>query len=192
MNKTCTLIVVMLCCFSVNAQVRDVQRFEGGVHIGLTVPVGSYNDGKTVIGAGTGLELRYNIPSSSWDCGVLINATTAVRRFSWVDTWTNILYNDIEQSNRSVNFALVGDYNFGQGKKVNPYAGLGVGITDYAALNDVLYDVSGSGFVVLPRVGVELFHHVRIGLTSMFHRKGFNNCEFSIGVVIGGRPKKAK
>ena len=180
----CTLLTIVGLPFGkAQSNEVEVQRVEGELRVGLTAPLGGFHGGSATVGPAFGVEIRYNIPKSSWDMGFQINATTAVRKFHS----SNYTY---EQSNRSVNYLLSGGYNFGQGKKVNPFVGAGFGLNFYDAIDDVVYDGSGKCFTFAPRVGVELFHHLRFTLTSNITRTGYSNIEFTIGGVIGGRPKK--
>ena len=197
-----------------DGSVIPVKSIEGEFSLGFTYPWTKYNSGKRQVGAEMGLELRYNIPESKWDIGVLLNVNTTDYKFRhttltdnahWNEDWSQIdwdadhsghltaeSHNDV-LSNSSFGIQLVADYNFGQGRRVNPFVGLGIGLggnssddLDYCSTPD------GSHFVMRPRVGVELFHHVRLSLSSNINRYGYNNLALSLGLVIGGRPKKAK
>ena len=162
---------------------QNEKAFEGEMKIALTTPMGDYHQDTPMMGPGLGLEFRYNIPSSKWDCGIGLNLTTAIHKYK-IEGYTS------DQSNRSLNLMLVGDYNFRQGKKVNPYLGCGLGFSFYDTINDVVYESSGTTFGIQPRAGLELFHHLRVAATFLINRKGYNNFELSVGVVFGGRPKK--
>ena len=94
------------------------------------------------------------------------------------------------QSNRSFNYMVVGDYNFQQGSKFNPYAGIGIGLSIYDNVNEVVFESSGKAFVIRPRVGIELFHHLRLSAFSTITHSGHSNFGLFISGVIGGRPKK--
>lgn len=179
-------VLFLLCnpiCFA-----QTVQKFEGEASLGLTIPLANYHNGEKIVGPEFGLELRYNIPQTAWDCGLALNVTTAVYKYEespkadWY--W--------EQSNRSITIMAVGDYNFKQGSKFNPYMGIGVGLSLYDAVNEVLYKSSGVSYVIRPRIGIELFRHLRIGVFSTITKTGYSNLGVSIGGVIGGRPKKGK
>lgn len=132
-----------------------------------------------------GLELRYNFPYTPWDIGVALNVSTTVYKYN--DPSSDWYW---EQSNRSINVFCVGNYNFRQGAKVNPYIGIGLGLSSYDTVNEVLYNRSGITFAVRPRIGIELFRHLRIGVFANILRGGYNNFGISIGGVIGGRPKR--
>ncbi len=168
-----------------------MQRFEGEVYIGMTLPASNFHDGSLKLGPELGLELRYNIPESKFDCGIMVDVTTAIYKLTPLGESGD--YRSVfEQSNRSVSYILNGDYNFGQGKKVNPYAGLGIGLSINEPVTDVLYDYKGVNFAVRPRVGVELFRHLRVELHCLVNHRGYSAAGISIGAVIGGRPKKSK
>lgn len=181
------LTATLLAGITAYAQRTEVKRWEGEARIGFTLPMGHYHGGNAEVGAGLGLELRYNLPHSPWDYGALLNVTTAVWDFS---KFFGNPEDDYSQSNRSANFILVGDYNFRQGKRCNPFVGLGVGWSSCEIVSGYFYGTEGTTGVLMPRAGIELFHHLRIGFSIHLNRHGYNNCELSIGGVLGGRPKK--
>ncbi|MCF0198972.1 MAG: hypothetical protein HUK02_06570 [Bacteroidaceae bacterium] len=96
------------------------------------------------------------------------------------------------------------DWNFKQGHKFNPFAGLGVGLAHHhikdAKLKDELkeyvHDVKyfkndGVNSVIFsPRLGVELFRHCRLTATVRISKKYFNSLQLTAGATFGGRPKK--
>lgn len=187
MKKFAFLLLVFAGGFLGKAQ--DVQRVEGELYIGMTVPASKFHDGSLKLGPELGLEVRYNIPESKFDCGIMVDVSTAIYKLklSAPDSDYSSVF---EQSNRSVSYILNGDYNFGQGKKINPYAGLGIGLSINEPVTDVLYDYRGVNFAVRPRIGVELFRHLRVGLHCIINRRGYNAAAISVGAVIGGRPKR--
>lgn len=183
------LTILLLFAGGFLGRAQDVQRVEGEVYIGMTLPASKFHDGSLKLGPELGLELRYNIPESKFDCGIMVDVTTAIYKLTLLGESGD--YRSVfEQSNRSVSYILNGDYNFGQGKKVNPYVGLGIGLSINEPVTDVLYDYKGVNFAVRPRVGVELFRHLRVGLHCIVNRRGYNAAAISIGAVIGGRPKR--
>ncbi len=183
MTKFYILILIIILdasfCWS-----QNIQKFEFEAGLGFTSPLGKYHDGKKMAGPDFSAEMRYNISSTKWDCGVLINVTTTVYRY---DDMQSDWYWD--QSNRSINIFGVGDYNFKQGEKVNPYVGIGLGLCLFDSINEVLYDNSGATIAFRPRIGIELFRHLRLGTFLSISRVGFNNWGLSIAAVIGVRTK---
>ena len=165
-----------------------VQMLEGEVRAGFTTPLGSYHTGKSLISASLGLEGRYNFKGLPWDCGLMLDLSTARRGY-------NHLYdegNDRWQSNRTLALALTGDYNFRQGKKVNPFLGTGIGVAFNDVVGDKYFPSKGTSMFFSPRVGVEFFHHVLISAQSNLCRKGYNNLSAALSLIIGGHPKKQK
>lgn len=185
MSKSLSLIILLLVC-NLTCNAQQVQRWEGEASLGLTLPLGNYHNGEKLAGPDFGLEMRYNIPQTSWDYGISLNVSTAVYKYD--DSPKSDWY--WEQSNRSINIMAVGDYNFRQGSKFNPYLGIGIGLSLYDAVNEVLYKDSGVSFVLRPRIGVEMFRHLRVGVFSTITKAGYCNLGVSIGAVIGGKPKK--
>lgn len=163
-----------------------VQKMEGEVRAGLTIPVGGYHTGKSQIGASLGLEGRYNFKGTPWDCGLMLDLSTARRGYEH-------LYNDGYdrwQSNRTLALALTGDYNFRQGTKFNSFIGTAIGVAYNDVVGDKYFPSTGMSMMFAPRVGVELLYHFRIAAQLNLCKKGFSNLSLSLGLTIGGRPQK--
>lgn len=161
-----------------------VQMFEGELFGGFAFPADSYHNGNGHAGFNFGLAMRHNIKGTGFDCGIMADFT-AVRR-----TFPDLSKYDDDQTNRTLTIALTGAYNFMQGRKVNPFVGVGVGIGFMDCVGDRPYPVEGVNAVVVPKIGVELWSFLRIYASSHIVRKGFNSLEVGIGFVLGGRPKK--
>lgn len=164
---------------------HTVSKFEFEMWGGVGVPLGGYHGGDNKTGASVGLCLRYNFSEIPVDCGVYVSLNSARRDFKRY-AGDGAYY----QNNRTGSFGIEGNYNFRQGLKVNPYAGLCLGV----GLNDVVGDrhvlSSGTSLSIMPRLGVELFHHLRIGAYCQLSRHGYNNAGLMIGIVVGGRPRR--
>ena len=180
------MALVVLYTVTAHAQTPIVQMMEGEIRAGLTTPLGGYHTGKAQVSATLGLEGRYNFKGTPWDCGLMIDLSTARRGFEH-------LYNDGYdrwQSNRTLALAATGEYNFRQGTKINPFAGAALGV----ALNDVVGDKyfpsNGTSLYFAPRIGVEFLYHIRLMAQFNLCRKGYNNFSLTLGFVLGGRPKK--
>ena len=46
-------------------------------------------------------------------------------------------------------------------------------------------DNEGAAFVVSPRIGIELFSHLRLTFDARFVRNGYNTVGLTVGGVIG-------
>lgn len=165
---------------------KIVQKMEVEARAGLTTPLGDYHTGKPQISASLGLEGRYNFKGTPWDCGIMLDLSTARRGYEH-------LYNDGYdrwQSNRTLALALTGDYNFRQGTKINPFIGTAIGVAFNDVVGDKYFPSKGTSMLFSPRVGVELFYHLRISAQFNICRKGYNNFSLALGLTLGGRPKK--
>lgn len=185
--KRINLCGLIFFLFSITFYAQDIKRYEGEAYLGLTSPLGNYHQGKAIVGPELGLEIRCNLPYSKWDYGILANVSTSVYELDG-DTLSEWYW---EQSNRSINIMSVCDYNFRQESKFNPYIGLGVGISLYDTINEVVYDESGVAAVFRPRIGIELFRHLRIGAYANIIKHGFNNIGVKISGVIGWTNKNS-
>lgn len=190
------MILSSNCVFAWPDKPLDVQRFEGSLKLGFGTPLngisrpallgwGVGDDGETQYFpvnyqrsprfgfTELGLELRYNLPSSAFDVGAAL--TIQGRRFS--EKIEAFEYKSTTYG--TVFIGVLGDYNFSQGRKVNPYVGLQLGM----GLNDTY-------FMAAPRIGVELWHHLRVESIFYLGAKEVNMFSISIGATIGGKPKK--
>ena len=162
-----------------------VQLLEGEIRAGYTLPVGSYHSGKPEISMCLGLEGRYNIPRTAWDGGVMLELSSARRKYCFQEDKRS----NIWQGNRTLAFALTGAYNLRQGHKMNPFVGIGVGVGVHDIVGDDVFPSHGASGFFSPRIGIEMFHHIRFSLATNLSRKGYNNLALSIGIVLGGRRK---
>lgn len=145
----------------------SVQPIEGGLKLGYGTVISQPYKGKSISNIFEfGAELRYNIKNTGWD----LTAMATSMDYSWTEKGEKLTDMDV--------YIMVGaDYNFFQGRKFNPYAGLGC-------------DLNNRQIIVAPRIGVELLYHIRIE-TSFYLSSYYGNlfC-ISAGFAIGGRPKK--
>lgn len=179
-------ILLCLCAVRANAQ-KEVQSFEGGLNLGVCVPVMPYHHGTSEAGFCFGVSGRYNFPYSEWSVGLDIQLNPMRRNFDVKHDGHSFT---ADNNNRATYFLVTADYNFFQGKKVNPYVGVGMGFSVNDPL-DCYYDSHGStDFCFSPRVGVELLYHIRVAAGMIFTRKPYSGFFATVGFVIGGRPSK--
>ncbi len=179
------MCLVAIAAASINAQTRIVQMMEGEIRAGLTTPLGGYHTGKAEVSASLGIEGRYNFKGTPWDCGLMLDLSTARRGYEH-------LYNDGYdrwQSNRTLALAATGEYNFRQGTKINPFVGAALGVAFNDVVGDKYFPSKGASMIFAPRIGVEFLYHIRLMGQFNICRKGYNNFSITLGFVLGGRPK---
>lgn len=180
------MIVAGIFTAQAKAESNVVQMLEGEVRAGITTPLGGYHDGKTQISASFGIEGRYNFKGTPWDCGVMLDLSTARRSFSHLGNDNHNLW----QNNRTLALAATGDYNLRQGCKINPFVGAALGVAFNDVVGDKYYPTKGTSMLFAPRIGVEFIHHIRLMAQFNLCRKGYNNFSVTVGFVLGGRPRK--
>lgn len=181
MKRLFIFIVILLIGPAIYAQAERVTRLEGEFYVGATCPLSDFHSGTKKVGSALGAELRYNFNDSPFDIGFTCFLTTSVYGFE----------DDDVQVNRPGVVAFLSDYNFKQGGKVNPYVGLGVGISSNDVLNDKIFDDEEScSLAFVPRIGVEFIHRLRLTLSSNITKKGYHNLSLTVGFVIGGSKKE--
>lgn len=190
MKRVVLLLVCLFCIASSYAvEPRLVRMFEFEARGGFTVPLGGYRGGHTFASVTLGLELRYNTEEQPWDCGVFLQLDGANRHFD-IPSRPNGYWH---QTNRTWAYGITGDYNFRQGYRINPFVGIGIGAASIDQVGSLgCQTVSAeNAFVLMPRAGIEFFHHIRLTAHCMIVRRGFHTAALTIGFVIGGRPKKS-
>ena len=115
------------------------------------------------------LEGRWQLEKQPIDIGFHMGISAIVREFS----------DGSDASYRAFPVLAVSDYQFGRGKKVNPYVGLGVGIS----MNDM---VRGPGpdrvsFAAMPRVGVRFFKFLNIQVAYLITHRDFSRMYVNLG-----------
>ena len=111
-----------------------VWPFEAEIFYGLGT--GFKYHGANADGGGTfGLELRGNIKNTGWDVGAFLRYDATGYDFtghvSPPDSDYGMSYNP-DQYQFAFTLGVVSDYNFRQGRRVNPFAGLGIGYSIYS------------------------------------------------------------
>lgn len=184
MLKYLVFSIMTLVSFVCSAQTKAVKSFEAEFNFGITMPLDEYHGGEKMLGPSIALNFRHNFKDTPWDCGILLQVDGAVRDF-WHDK-----NSDNWQSNRTMVLAANGGYNFRQGHKVNPFVNVALGVGFNDVLGDKFIDTNATSPVIIPKIGVELWHMLRVNLHVMITRKGFNTYGLTLGLVLGGRPKK--
>ena len=157
---------------------RDVRPIEVEFGVGLATAANRVAAfGKTRQGVDANIELRYNFESQPVDLGLYV-AVCSFSRGEQIGSYAKS-YKFVSE-----NLLLTSDYNFFKGSNVSPFVGLGLGV----AWSDINADGSrkGTHFAVMPRVGVELSHHLRITLAYKIFERANNHLTLSLGYAFGG------
>lgn len=162
-----------------------VKPIEFEVRFGATMPVNSLRGSDKTTAPAFGLELRYNFPDVPLDAGFALDINAAAYSFGYIA-------DDFEQRNRTCFVGLTGDYNFRQGGTINPFVGLGFGIGVHDAIMDVVDDTKDgiNTLAFVPRLGVELWRHLRVTFAATLSTKYYNNFSINVGYAIGGGRKR--
>lgn len=193
MKKVIITTVLIICGIThMSAQNNNVKLFEIEAGLGITTAGNStslwgYTNRANRIGANLIIEPRINIPGSSFDIGVQLNLNYFAR--IWGD---NITY-----TYRFKNLAAYTDYNYRKWKYLHLFGGCGIGLSAYET--EIYRPVSGQSpftisyydsFYLAPRVGVEVFNHLRLTVEYKFLRwEEVSNLNITVGFVFGGGRK---
>ncbi len=172
-----------------------VWPFEAEIFFGLGTGFkyhGVWADGATTCG----LELRGNIKNTGWDVGAFLRFDGTGYDFKNKMPPINPDIADLyttDQSNSTFTIGVVSDYNFRQGHRLNPFAGLGIGYTVYSTVGYWHpYETDGCTLSFIPRFGVEIVSWIRLTGYAFIVRKGYNTVGISLGLTIGGWHRKSK
>ena len=170
---------------------RKVGCIEGEIGGGFAFGADKLNFDKNKLGATFYAEVRYNIQRVPLDVGVQVGGTIFHRES----------VNAGQLKFKTWNVMAVTDYNFRRYKKISFFAGIGLG---YASLDNsapITFDDSQpnwggfstgtktGSFCFMPRIGVELFHHLRVTFNYKLEEKANRHFNISVGVVFGGGRK---
>ncbi len=82
---------------------------------------------------------------------------------------------------RLVPIMAVADYQFGRGKRFNPYAGIGVGVSQNCLVSDFGTPSEWRFPIIAPRIGVRCFKTMNLGLTYYLTQRDYSRLNFSLG-----------
>lgn len=165
-----SLIVLITVLFTSTAFAQTMERSMRRIEVEPSIGIAT----KSFILCG--VEWRYNFNHRPWDVGIN----------------TSFDFNGSRVT-------IVGDYNFLRNKNCSFFIGAGTGWANTSILNineaikqygDSCCASMQDCLCVYPRVGIELFRHLR--LTAMVNTYNFKQAELaiSLGVAIGGGNKK--
>lgn len=200
--KAKVLIIALLAVMAVGVQnasaqkVRKVRAIEVEIGGGIVTPTDKLKFDENKLGWNAQVELRYNFKHLPLDLGLHVDGALLGRE------------GDIQNSNlesiediKTVHFAsmtglAVVDFNLRRAKNFSIFVGCGVGygmlINDIEKISEI-GDIDKLGcFCVMPRVGVELFHHLRATLYYKNLKTEQSHFGVNLGVVFGGGKKKVK
>lgn len=173
---------------------EPVRPFEAELYFGAATGF-KYHDTNSGVSGAFGLELRGNIKGTPWDVGgfLRLDATNYDFTGHFPPSLAESSNFDPDQSNSMFSIGAVSHYNFRQGRKVNPFVGLGLGVSFYSTDGHDFthpYPTDGRAVSFIPKFGVELFSWVRFTGYGVIVRKGYNVIGLSVGLTIGGWRKK--
>lgn len=188
--KKLLLICLLFFATASWAQQREVRAFEVELGAGTTFGANRLRGvgfGKCGWGETAFVEARYNFKRLPIDLGFQLRGTIFGRK-DYLGGWLNF---------SSVNYMLTSDYNFRRNTNCTLFAGVGVGMVsiDGSAQTEII-DLGGytdngpSGSAcVMPRVGVELFHRLRLTFSYLMEERAHRQFHLTVGVAIGGGKK---
>ncbi len=188
-----TILVAVFFATTSVAQNIDVRRIEGEIAFGLASGISALEMDDCDWGPRLTGELRYNFKCLPIDVGLQISASNFYRSADEVQ-------ND-RLNFKSCNIMAVADYNFRRGRNISFFAGAGLGYSN-GGTTEPQWDANGDnwggydtgeeanriGFA--PRVGIELWNHLRLTATYTVFERYNNNLSINLGVVFGGGRKK--
>jgi len=183
--------VAVMTAVSANAQGEfgDVKPFEFEAGFGMATG-GKSNGTKVTPGAALYIEGRYNIQNSPFDVGLQGYLSNFDRDNVMVDGRRL----DMHIMPRLV--TVYGDYNFRQWKRVSLFGGLGLGCAHVINQRQgetgfgIGNTVRDNFFAVTPRIGAELFNHIRLTVDYKIISKDYSCLGINLGFAFGGGVRK--
>lgn len=162
--KTVILFLFLLGPTILLAQQNDVKKIN--FELGLSHSIAAQERGVKNIDYKPGLyfEGRYHLSSHPVNVGLQLDYSTFTRYSKF----------------RSFSILPVADYNFRNGNKVNPFAGLGAGIA-FNNLNGVFNDGFQTNFCLMPRVGIRFINHLNLSCDYQLINKDYSHMNLKFG-----------
>ncbi|MCM1218769.1 MAG: hypothetical protein NC548_30155 [Lachnospiraceae bacterium] len=189
--KRLLLLFTLFGILTTSAQQREVRAIEVELGVGMTsgaVRLQSVGFDKNRTGETGFIEIRYNWKRLPIDVGFHIGGTIFGREMRESGEKLNF---------SSGNFMLTSDYNYRRNSNCSLFAGLGIGMATFGNSAEMQYvgdggytDNGSSGsFCVMPRVGVELFHRLRLTCAYVIEEQANRHFSLTLGIAIGGGRK---
>lgn len=155
---------------------NNVRRIEVEAGGGF-IYAGSYAGNRAKPGMVLFVEARHNFPMTPFD--VSLQAVTG--SFSRKD--------DNLAVNLNVGGVIFADWNWRPGRAAAPFIGLGIGAAAIESMGISSGHLQEAAFVLNPRIGIELFGHLRITLEYKRIRPYCSFLGLNVGFAFGGGPK---
>ncbi len=167
------IMTMMGFAFALCLQAQDVKKNVLDLRFGVTYPLASTEE-SSQLGPQFALEWRHNLCQSRFEVGAELYWGSALR--SSDSSIDNL---------RAETFAVsaLGYYRFYEAPKMHAFCGFGFG---YARLTSACGE---PGFfqdyvIASPRVGVQMFKHLRLTADFRLSKKRYNTCGLTIGYVF--------
>lgn len=154
----------------------NVRRIEVEVGGGF-IHGNSYGGNPSKIGMALFLEARNNFPGTPFDVSFQGMLGSFSRK------------NDNLTVNINGGVTVFGDYNWRLGRMAAPFAGVGAGMVFVESRELSTAAVREKTFVFNPRIGVELFGHLRITLEYKWMKAPYSFLGLNVGFAFGGGRK---
>lgn len=165
--------------FDANAQVK-VEPY-----LGLTMPIRNIggSDVREVAGLNAGFEVRKNLSSMPLSVGADLFVASSTRHKEKLEGGHS------SNSQRMAGVAAVCDYNLLMSQNASLFFGTGVGLAQRHTVRSGIDKGIGIcpeyGILLSPRVGVDLWHHLRFTFEARFTQRDYNVVAFRIGYAFG-------
>jgi outer membrane protein W len=174
MRKTILMAAAtVMAAMGANAQEKqEYGNFD--FEIGFTAPVAAavHKGAANSIAPFVYLEGRWQLEQQPVDVGFQMSLSVVNRKFEGGN----------EDSYRTFPILAVADWQFGRGKKINPYVGLGMGVAQTLIVDDSsTWDSEKWSFAASPRLGVRLFRTVNVSTGWLLTRKDYSRVYCNLG-----------
>ncbi|MBQ9137252.1 MAG: hypothetical protein IJX65_01280 [Alistipes sp.] len=172
-----------------SAPVKALEVELGG---GIASPTNRLEFDKNKVGYNLLAEVRCNFRRRPFDIGLRVDGNTFNRQ------WASDQNQEYSFKFSSINMMAVFNLNINRKGAVSPFIGVGIGgaltsnepLTLQAITNQpIKQTVKAAEFCVMPRIGFELFHHVRLTFFYKYLKDANSHFGLSAGVVFGGGRK---
>lgn len=178
MNRFVVFIAFLCVCLSGRSQTD--KNWELEPYVGMTIPFRSIGSMDAKVGPAFGLEYRHSVGNG----GFWIGGEAGVQGTGLVFPSAEDVASVSEYHFRTGYVCFVGELRFEEIRKMQFFVGVSVGIGQCLSDNLDLAPEHVFRPIIKPRVGIQCWRHLRVGIDALVTHRNFNSVNIRLGYAF--------